>query len=141
MHIPALRPNHEKTSSRSLPAAPRGQECLCDRRGIALTEQVFREVSHSYEPQETKGRTLPAASKLHFKVPRKDFCPTKKHCSSDAPSPAPGTFLQPLSLKRAFCEPRLVQDPSILNLLSAGACSSLLILSGSTGKVFAIWAH
>lgn len=141
MRVPALRPNHEKTSSRPLSAAPRGQECLCDGRGIALAERVLREVSHSYKPQEIKDRTLPAASKLRFKAPRRDFCPTQKHCSSDPPSPAPRTFLQPLSHKPPFHEPRTVQDASILNLLSVGACSSLLILSGSTGKVSAIRAH
>lgn len=133
LHIPALRPNHEKKS-----AGPRGQGCLCAGRGIALAERLLwetshlREVSHPHKPQETQGRILPAASKLRFKAPRRDFCPTQKHCR---------TFLQPSSRKPPLHKPRPVRDASILNLFSAGAFSSRLILSGSMGKVFAIWVH
>ena len=91
--------------------------------------------------KKPRGGPSQQQSKLRFKAPRRVFCPTQKHCSSDPPSPAPRTFLQPLSHKPPFHEPRPVQDASILNLFSAGACSSLLVLSGSVGKVFAIWAH
>lgn len=75
MHTLALRPNHEKTGSRPLPAAPRGQECLCDGRGIARAERVLWEVSHSYKPQETKGGTLPAAIQTPLQSPEKSFLP------------------------------------------------------------------